>query len=199
MPSTEQQIEHILERILKVIIERSDAIYQLNCELLHVAKKSLDEQEETTAAIIANGRILQEIADGLKAEPLTTSIANIFTGDSPMANNELIFNVGQTSTDTITPFLADGVTPSGGAVSNVVVTFSDPSATFVVNGDNTVTFTAVAASAGAVSGSTAATITDTDGAESQWTQPFTVTTIDVTPPPPEQLTQSIANVFSTPV
>lgn len=180
MSSIENQIKQTLEAILKV------------------ARASLDEQKETTAAIKHNGRILQEIADGLKAEPLTSSIANVFTGDPPMANNELIFNVGQTSTDTITPFLADGVTPSGGTVSNVVVTFSDPSATFVVNGDNTVTFTAVAASTGAVSGSTSATITDTDSAVSQWDQPFTVTTNAVTPPPPEQLTQSIANVFSTP-
>jgi len=116
-----------------------------------------------------------------------------------MPNNALVFNVGQTSVDTVTPLLADGVTPSGGTVSSVVVTFSDPSATAVVQPDNTILFTGVAASSGPVSGSTACTVTDTDGAVSTWNQAFTVTTNAVTPPPPpSQLTQSVANVFSTP-
>ena len=116
-----------------------------------------------------------------------------------MPNNVLVFNVGQTSIDTITPFLADGTTPSGGVLSNVAVSFSDPSATAVVQADNTVLFTGVADSAGvAVSGSTSCSVTDTDGVVSTWTTAFTVQTIGVTPPPPEQLTQSVANVFSTP-
>lgn len=116
-----------------------------------------------------------------------------------MANNVLVLNVGQSSIDTITPFLADGVTPSGGVVSNVSVTFSDPSATASVQPDNTILFTGVADSAGvAVSGSTSATVTDTDGAVSTWTTAFTVQTIAVTPPPPDQSTQVVANVFSTP-
>jgi hypothetical protein len=127
---------------------------------------------------------------------ITHSVVNIFSGDSKMANNALVFNVGQTSTDTLTPFLTDGVTPSGGVVSNVVVTFSDPSATAAVQPDNTVLFTGVAASTGAISGSTALTITDSDGVVSQWTIPFTVTTNAVVPP--AQLTQSVVNSFSTP-
>ena len=128
----------------------------------------------------------------------TRSIANRFSGDLVMANNALVFNVGQTSIDTITPLLADGVTPSGGVLSNVVITFSDPSATFVLNADNTVTFTAVAASTGGtpVNGSTAVTVTDTDGVVSTWNQAFTVLVNAVVPP--AQLTQSVANVFSTP-
>jgi hypothetical protein len=161
------------------------------------------------AETIANRQTLQNILqvdqsiDGYVSQiqadlsPKTASITNKFSGVN-MANNALVFNVGQTSIDTITPLLADGVTPSGGAVSNVIVTYSDPSATFVVNSDNTVTFTAVAASTGGtpVNGTTQATITDTDGAVATFSQGFTVLVNAVVPP--SQLTQSIANVFSTP-
>lgn len=131
-----------------------------------------------------------------KHQHITDSVANVFTGEFKMADNALVFNVGQTSIDTLTPRLADGSTPSGGVISNVVVTFSDPSATFVLNPDNTVTYTAVAASSGPISGSTALTITDTDGIVSTWNIPFTVQTNGVIPP--AQLTQSVSNVFSVP-
>ena len=142
--------------------------------------------------------VLERIERELAPKTLTASVANIFSGEIPMADNVLVLNVGQTSIDTLTPRLADGVTPSGGVVSAVAVTFSDPSATAVVNPDNTVTFTGVAASTGgtAVSGSTACTVTDTDGAVSTWNIPFTV--LVNAPVPPAQLTQSVANVFSTP-
>jgi hypothetical protein len=134
-------------------------------------------------------------------KPLTHSIAIHFTGDSVMANNTLVLNVGQTSQASIVPLLADGVTPSGGALSNVVYTFSDPSATVVLNSDGvTATVSGVAASSGPVAGSASCTVTDTDGAVSTWNQPFTVTTNAVTPPPPppSQLTQSVAVEFTTP-
>jgi hypothetical protein len=171
-----------------------------------VLREILDELQETHgllstsfanlyAQLQSQGQLLQQIADDLAPEPLTASIANIFTGDS-MANNVLVFNVGQTSTDTVTPLLTDGITPSGGVVSNLTVTFSDPSATASVSGANTILFTGVAASAAPVSGSVSCTVTDTDGAVSTWTQAFTVQTNAVVPP--SQLTQSIANVFSTP-
>jgi hypothetical protein len=128
---------------------------------------------------------------------LTASVANVFSGGDSMANNVLVFNVGQTSTDTITPLLADGITPSGGVVSNLTVAFTDPSATVSVNGANTALFTAVAPStAGPVTGTTQCTVTDTDGAVSTWTQTFTVQVNAVIPP--TQLTQSVANFFSTP-
>jgi hypothetical protein len=70
----------------------------------------------------------------------------------------------------------------------------------VLNADNTVTFTGVAPSTGGtpVSGITACTVTDTDGAVAQFSQSFTVLVNGTTPPPPTQITQSIANVFSTP-
>lgn len=115
-----------------------------------------------------------------------------------MPNNALVFNVGQTDIATISPFLADGVTPSGGTVSEVTVTFTDPSATFVVNPDNTITFTAVAPTAGGapVSGSVACTVTDTDSAVS--TENIVFTVFVNTPVPPVQLTESIAVVFGTP-
>lgn len=146
----------------------------------------------------ASKQLLQQIVDNTNPKPLTARVANIFSGDSVMANNVLVLNVGQTSTDVITPLLADGVTPSGGTVSGVAITFTDPSATFVVNADNSVTFTGVAATAGGTpaSGSTACTVTDTDAVVSTWNVPFTVLVNAVVPP--AQLTQSVANVFSTP-
>ena len=100
-----------------------------------------------------------------------------------MADNALVLNVGQTSQASIAPFLADGVTPSGGTVSGVSFSFSDPSATVVLNADGvTATCTGVAASSGPVSGTASCTVTDTDGAVSQWNQPFTITTNAVVPP-----------------
>ena len=140
------------------------------------------------------GKILQQIADDLAPEPHTQSVVNVFSGEN-MADNVLVLNVGQTSIDTLSPRLADG-TPSGGTVHSVSVNFSDPSATAQVQADNTILFTGVAASTGPVSGTSVLAVTDTDGAESQWTVPFTVAVN--APPPPSQLTQSVANVFSTP-
>lgn len=162
-------------------------------EILRTEREILRETRETH-------REVEEIERRLYPHKLTASVVNIFSGDSPMADNVLVLNVGQTSIDTLTPRLADGTTASGGVLSAVVVTFSDPSATFVVNPDNTVTFTGVAASAAPVSGSTACTVTDTDGVVSTWTVAFTVQTNGgiIVPPPPAQLTQSVANVFSTP-
>ena len=114
-----------------------------------------------------------------------------------MANNALTLNVGQTSQASIQPLLADGVTPSGGVLSAVSYTFSDPSATVVLNSDGlTATVTGVAASTGAITGTASCTVTDSDGVVSTWTQAFTITTLAVVPPAP--LTQSVAVQFSTP-
>jgi hypothetical protein len=145
-------------------------------------------------------RIERQIERLLHPKQLTRSIAVRFTGDTPMADNILVLNVGQTSTASIQPFLADGVTPSGGVLSNVSYSFADPSATVVLNSDSaTATVTGVADSAGnAVQGTASATVTDTDGVISQWSRMFTIQTIGVTPPPPSQLTQSVAVQFSTP-
>lgn len=113
-------------------------------------------------------------------------------------SSALVFNVGQTSTASILPLLADGTTHSGGTVSEVVYTFSDPSATVVLNPDGlTALCTGVAPSNGPVKGSATCTVTDTDGMVSKFTQEFTITTNAVAPPP-AQLTQSIAVLFSTP-
>ena len=113
--------------------------------------------------------------------------------------NDLVLNVGQTSTATPVTFLADGVTPAGATISAATYTFSDPSATVVLNPDGvTALITGVAASTGAVSGSVSFTATDTDSAVSQWTVAFTVTTNAVVPPPPTQLSQSAGLTFSTP-
>lgn len=132
--------------------------------------------------------------------PLSKSSAVQFTGETPMTNNVLVLNVGQTSTASPITFLADGVTPSGATYSAATYTFSDPSATVVLNPDGvTAVVTGVAASTGPVSGSVSFTATDTDGAVSTWTNAFTITTNAVAPPPPPtQLSQSSAVQFSTP-
>ena len=160
----------------------------------------LRAEEENTREIARILHIVRKIEREIAPKPLTASITIHFTGEN-MANNTLVFNVGQTSQASIIPLLSDGVTPSGGTLSNVSYSFSDPSATVVLNSDNlTATVTGVAPSNGPVAGTASATVTDTDGVVSTWTQPFTITTNAVTPPPPPpaQLTQSIAVAFSTP-
>lgn len=140
-------------------------------------------------------RIDENVLELLRKQRRTQSIAVRFSGEC-MAN-ALIFNVGQTSQASIQPLLADGVTPSGGTLSNVSYSFSDPSATVVLNADGlTATCTGVAASTGAVSGSASCTVTDTDGVVSTWTQAFTIQTNAVVPP--AQLTQSVAVQFTPP-
>lgn len=131
---------------------------------------------------------------------LSHSAAVKFTGANMPQIDNLVLNVGQTSTLSPITFLADGITPSGATYSNTAVTFSDASGIVVLNADGvTALVTGVAASTGPVSGTGSFTATDTDGAVSQWTQGFTVTVNAVTPPPPEQLSQSAAVSFSDPV
>lgn len=150
-----------------------------------------------------NHRLLLEILECLKhlnPPKLSASAALQFSGELPMPNNALALIVGQTSTASPITYLADGVTPSGATYSAATYIFSDPSATVALNPDGvTALVTGVAPSTGPVSGSVAFTATDTDGAVSQWTVPFTVTTSAVTPPPPPtQLSQSAALTFTTP-
>ena len=135
----------------------------------------------------------------IQPKQLTAAIAVRFTGATAMQpNNTLVFNVGQTSTASLMPLLVDGLTSSGGTVSNVTYNFNDPSATVVINSDGlTAAVTGVADSGGsAVSGTATCTVTDTDGVVSQWTQSFTIQTNGGTPPPPQQLTQSVAVQFT---
>jgi hypothetical protein len=158
-----------------------------------------DHDHEIVGLLKEIAHDLREIKNELRSRTLTKSITIRFTGESPMPNNALVFNVGQTSQASIVPLEADGVTNSGGTLSNVSYSFNDPSATVTLNSDGvTATCTGVAASSGAVSGAASCTVTDTDGAVSTWTQAFTITTSAVTPPPPTQLTQSVAVEFSTP-
>ena len=139
--------------------------------------------------------ILKQIA-GNTYPRRTVAVAVNFTGEEIMADNALVFSVGQASQASIVPMLADGVTPSGGVLSGVSYNFSDPSATVVLNPDGlTATCTGVAASSGPVPGSAVCTVTDTDGAVSKWTQAFTIQTNAVVPP--QQLTQSVAVKFNT--
>lgn len=137
---------------------------------------------------------LRSVRRMLEARYHTAKISIRFSGES--MPNALVFNVGQTSTASIVPLQSDGATPSGGVVSAVSFTFSDPSATVVLNSDGvTALCTGVAASTGPISGSASCTVTDTDSAVSTWTQAFTIQTNAVTPP--SQLTQSVAINFST--
>jgi hypothetical protein len=167
-----------------------------------ILKRLLRESKENAEEIARVLHIVREIERELRPQPqpITRSIAVQFTGEPPMPNNALTLNVGQTSQASIQPLLADGVTPSGGTLSAVSYSFADPSATVVINADNlTATVTGVAASTGAVTGVAACTVTDSDGVVSTWSQTFTVTTSGITPPPPPtQLTQSVAVQFSTP-
>jgi len=167
-------------------------------EANHRLLKKIEEEQEML--IHAVRKIEKELRHHHHHQPLTASIEIQFTGESPMPNNALTLNVGQTSQASILPLLADGITPSGGTLSAVSYSFADPSATVVINADNlTATVTGVAASTGAVTGVAACTVTDSDGVVSTWSQTFTVTTSGITPPPPPtQLTQSIAVQFSTP-
>lgn len=147
-------------------------------EILHVEEKILHELHE-----LSHHR--------------TASISLHFTGASQM--NSLSLTVGQSSIGTITPLLADGVTPSGGAVS--AASFSlppDPSITAVDNNDGTITITGIAVSAAPVSGTASATVTDVDGAVSTFTTSFTIIVAASTAPPPVATTASIAVSFSTP-
>jgi hypothetical protein len=172
----------------------------------HQIERRLERLEREAAEIKKDAREILWILRRHHPQPppppnqlLTRSIAVRFTGEwIPMPNNILVLNVGQTSTASIQPFLADGVTPSGGVLSNVSYSFADPSATVVLNSDGlTALVTGVADSAGvAVQGIATATVTDTDGVISQWSQMFTIQTIGVIPP--EQLTQSIAVQFTVP-
>ena len=162
-----------------------------------ILNRLLREAEDNAREISKVLHIIREIERDLRPRPITHSIQIRFTGDVSMANNVLVLNVGQTSQASIAALLADGVTNSGGVVSAVTYTFNDPSATVVINADSlTATVTGVAASTGAVSGSAACTITDTDGAVSTWTQAFTIQTNGAVPP--AQLTQGVAVQFSTP-
>lgn len=144
--------------------------------------------------------VLREIAHELHRPRLSTFAAVQFLGDSVMADNILVLNVGQTSQASVITYLADGTTPAGAIYSAATWNFADPSATVVLNPDSvTATVTAVAPSAAPVAGSVTYTATDTDGAVSTWSQTFTIAVNAVTPPPPPtQLSQFSAVQFSTP-
>jgi hypothetical protein len=115
-------------------------------------------------------------------------------GDSKMA--DLSLNVGQSSTGTVTPFLADGVTQTPGAVvTSATWSLTDPSVTVTTNADNTVTVTGVAATTAPVTGNVTAVITDSDGTVGTFTATFSIT---VGGGQQENRTASIGVSWSTP-
>jgi hypothetical protein len=182
---TESEREHKIIELVEKVLHGQHEDREFQRENLHLQRDTIKLQLE----------ILRQIKR-LIPPTITKSIAVQFTGEITM-NNVLVLNVGQKSTASIVPLLADGVTPSGGVLSKVSYTFSDPSATVTLNPDGlTAEVVGVAASAGPISGSAAATVTDSDGVVSVWTQAFTIQTNAVVPP--AQLTQSIAVQFSTP-
>lgn len=112
--------------------------------------------------------------------------------------NTLTLNVGQSSTGTITPLLADGVTPSGGTVSAASFSIpADPSFAATDNGDGTLSVSGVAASTAPVTGTASCTVSDLDGAVLSFSTSFTITVSAVVIPPVAN-TASIGVSFSTP-
>ena len=63
----------------------------------------LDEQRAIYHLLQVSVRFEQRIVNLLTPHSTTTAIANVFSGESPMANNALVFNVGQTSRLTPSP------------------------------------------------------------------------------------------------
>lgn len=174
-----------------------EKLIQTEREILHVEEAVLRREDEILHVEEENHRILEEIERRLRHPQLTHSIRINFSGAITM--DTLTLNVGQSSTGTITPLGADGVTPSGGTVS--AASFSippDPSFTAVDNGDGTCLITGVAASAAPVTGTASCTVTDPDGAVSTFSTSFTITVSAVAPPPPVATTTSIGVSFSTP-
>jgi hypothetical protein len=152
----------------------------------------LDKILKVEREILADDR---ELLKRSKPQPITAAIAVHFTGVK--MNNALVLDIGQTSQASIVPLLKDGITPSGGILSLVIYTFSDPSATVVINPDGvTALVTGIAASSGPISGSVSCTVTDTNGVVTPWTQEFTIQTDAIVPP--TQFTQSIAVEFTAP-
>jgi hypothetical protein len=182
--------DQLLEKILGELQGQNGLLRTIAAEQI-ASKQILETILQVDQSI--DGYVSQIVTD---LSPKTASITVKFSG-ATMANS-VVLNVGQTSQASITPLLADGVTPSGGALSNVIYSFTDPSATVVLNSDGvTATVTGVAAStAGAVTGTAQATVTDTDGAVATFSQGFTVLVNAAVPP--SQLTQSIAVNFTTP-
>lgn len=190
--------------------ERSRYLLELLDTTLRAVERQTKRLEQQDREELATLRLvlgeLHRLADEIvpppppPPSPSTAAITIQFSGDSIMpSTNSLVLSVGQTAQASIAPLAADG-TPSGGTVSAVSFSFSDPSATVALNPDGvTATVTGVAASAGPIAGSASATVTDTDAAVSTWTQAFTIQTNAVQPPPPpQQLTQSVAVQFSDP-
>lgn len=106
---------------------------------------------------------------------------------------EVTLKVGQSTTVTIVPLEADGVTITPGAVvSAQTFTGGDANISLVTNADGTATVTALGATTGiTVTGS--CTVTQSTGASAPFTNTFTVI---VTAPPPG--TTSIGFQFSAP-
>ncbi len=123
----------------------------------------------------------------------TRSVGLTFSGESKMA--DLSLQIGQSSTSTLTPLLADGVTPTPGAViTSATWSLSDASISTVTNG-NEITVTAVAETTNPVNGSVVVVVTDSDGTVGNFTVSFTVTVGGV---PPVNRTASVGLAWSVP-
>ena len=106
----------------------------------------------------------------------------------------VVLTVGQSTTATIVPLEADGTTVTPGAVvSAQTFTLTDAGISLVQNADGTATITGVGPTTGAVTGSASATVTDTDGTVTSFTQAF-----DVTVNAAAVHTASIGITFTTP-
>lgn len=105
--------------------------------------------------------------------------------------------VGQSSTGTVNPVEADGITVTPGAtLSNISWSISDPGITLTPSTDNTALLSGAAATAGDITGQVLATVTDGDGTVNSFSKTFTVNVGGVTPPTGR--TAGLGVTFSTP-
>lgn len=111
--------------------------------------------------------------------------------------NNLVLNVGQSSTGVIGAFEADGTPTPGAVLSGQIWNIADPSFTAVVNPDGSITITGVTPSTAPVSGTVQATVTEPSTASGSFAQGLTVQ-VNPAITPPVLLTKSIGVTFSTP-
>ena len=99
-------------------------------------------------------------------------IAVRFTGANTM--NAVTLVTGQSTTATIVPLQADGITQTPDVtLSNQLFTITGPSVELTAGGDGTATIKGISPSTGAVQGTATATVTDKNGNVGTFTQAFT--------------------------
>lgn len=141
---------------------------------------------------------LRKIEHNQPHQPITKVLVVQFGKSRRKKMASITLNVGDQVPASVFPS-ADGSTNDGGTLSNIVWSFTDPSASFINNPDGSVTFTAVAPSSDPVngaSGTVTASVTDTNGAVSTQSGSFTII-VAGTVTPPQPITTSLQVQFGT--